>query len=154
MKQWVVDTWVLEKCNDTDHSDCIDCIDFLTYLLRKGKLCLDSEEEIETEYSGHIKPRTFLFQWWSKIIGEAGHTSRWSNKLPSKHQNKLLNKLSFHDDDIKFVGVASRSTDKIVVTGDSDYTNTVRTYLKNELGITVTNPTSALKPSKIKNIPL
>ncbi len=106
MKQWIVDTWVLEKCNDTDCGDCIDCMDFLTYLLRKGKLCLDHEEEIELEYSGHIRPRTFLFWWWNRMIGQAGHLCRWSNKLSLKHQQKLVDKLKFHNDDIKLVGVA------------------------------------------------
>ena len=144
MKQWVVDTWVLEKCNDTDCYDCIDCIAFLTYLLRKGKLCLDHEEEIYEEYEDYIKPRTFLFQWWSKIVGEAGHICRWSNKLADKHEDRLINKLGFHDDDIKFVGVAARSVDKLLVSGDSDYNETIRDYLNSKLGITVLKPLAAI----------
>lgn len=144
MKQWVVDTWVLAKCNNTDCGDCVDCMDFLMSVLRRGKLCLDHEEEIEAEYDGHIKPRTPLFWWWQKMIGQAGHFCRWSNKLPVKHENRLVNKLNFHNDDIKFVGVASRSTDKILVSGDSDYNQKVCEYLRNNLGITVMSPVSAL----------
>ena len=144
MKQWVVDTWVLAKCNDTDCADCIDCMEFLMYVLRRGKLCLDSEGEIETEYDRHIKPRTPLFWWWQKMICQAGHFCHWSNKLSVKHENRLVNKLKFHNDDIKFVGVASRSTDKILVSGDSDYNQKVCECLRDNLGITVMNPVSAL----------
>lgn len=143
-KQWVVDTWVLEKCNDTDCVDCVDCIDFLTYIRRRGKLCLDHEKEIDSEYSTYIRPRTFLFQWWLKMTGEAGHLCRWSNKLPVKHKHKLVNNLNFDNDDIKFVGVASRSTDKIIVSGDSDYNQKVCQYLINNLGVMVMHPVYAL----------
>ena len=96
------------------------------------------------EYSAYIKPRSFLFWWWHKIIGQTGHLCRWSNKLSAKHENKLINNLNFHNDDIKFVGVASRSTDKIIVSGDSDYNQKVCNYLRDSLGITVTHPASAL----------
>lgn len=144
LKQWVVDTWVLAKCNDTDCGDCVDCIDFLTYLLRRGKLCLDHEEEIELEYGTYIKPRSFLFWWWQRMTGQAGHLCRWSNRLSETHENRLVNNLKFHNDDIKFVGVASRSRDKILVSGDSDYNQKVCTYLKNNLGIKVMHPVYAL----------
>ena len=145
MKQWVVDTWVLAKSNDADCADCIDCMDFLMHVLREGKLCLDFEEEIKAEYDRHIKPRTPIFWWWQKMIGQAGHLCFWSNKLSVKHENRLVNKLKFDNDDIKFVGVASRSTDKIIATGDSDYNQKVCEYLGDNLGITVMNPNSALE---------
>ena len=144
IKQWVVDTWVLARCNDTNCGDCIDCMDFLTYLLRRGKLCLDHEGEIDSEYSVYIKPRSVLFWWWQRMIGQAGHLCRWSNKLSAIHRNRLINNLNFDNDDIKFVGVASRSTGKIIVSGDSDYNQKVCKYLRDNLGITVTHPASAL----------
>ena len=78
------------------------------------------------------------------MIGQVGHLCYWSNKLQVKHKNRLLNKLNFHNDDIKFVGVASRSKDKILVSGDSDYNQKVCKYLIDNLGITVVNPVSEL----------
>lgn len=143
-KQWVVDTWVLATCNDTDCGDCVDCADFLTYLLRKGKLCLDPEGEIYSEYSVHIEPRSFVFQWWQKMIGEDGHLCSWSSKLQEKHKDRLVKKLNFDKDDIKFVGVASRSTDKLLVSGDSGYNPNVCQYLTDNLEITVLHPNTAL----------
>lgn len=144
MKEWVVDTWVLATCNDTDCDGCLDCLDFLANLLRKGKLCLDTEEDIDKEYDPYIKPRTYLFWWWNRMTGQVGHLCRKSNTLAGRHERKLVNTLHFDSDDIKFVGVASKSRDKIIVSGDSDYNETVCSYLQGMLGIEVMNPSSAL----------
>lgn len=91
MKEWVVDTWVLATCNDTDCGGCVDCADFLTDLLKKGKLCLDHEGDIYKEYDPYIKPRTHVFWWWHKMIGQVGHLSYQSNKLAEKHERRLVN---------------------------------------------------------------
>ena len=143
-RRWVVDTRVLAKCNDTDCVDCVDCTGFLHKLLIEGKLCLDPEEEIVTEYNRYIKPRSYLFWWWHKMIGQAGHLSYCSSKLSIKHKNRLVNDLGFHDDDIKFVGVATRSADKLLVSGDSDYNQAICEYLMNEFGVRVMTPDIAL----------
>ena len=144
MKEWTVDTCVLAKCSETDSNDCIECLLFLGLVLKSGKLCLDHEGEIEIEYRPYIKKNPLLRRWWYMMIGQVGHISHWSNKVPNRHKNRLLNRLGFHDDDLKFVGVAARSVDKIIVSGfDSDYCPEVCQYLKKGLGITVINPNSA-----------
>ena len=140
MKEWVVDTWVLATCNDTDCAGCLDCANFLTNLLGKGKLCLDHEGDIYDEYEPYIKPRTHVFWWWYRMMGQVGHLCYQSNKLAERHERRLVDKLQFDNDDIKFVGVASRSIDKIIVSGDSGYGQNVCKYLKGELGIEVMAP--------------
>lgn len=140
MKEWVVDTWVLATCHDTDCGDCIDCLGFLTNLEREGKLCLDHEGDIFEEYKPYIKPRTPVFWWWYKMIGQVGHLCYQSNSLAGKHERRLVKNLNFDSDDIKFVGVASRSGDKIIVSGDSGYNANVCRYLQGMLGIEVMHP--------------
>ena len=78
------------------------------------------------------------------MIGQVGHLCYQSNSLAGRHERRLLNNLNFDSDDIKFVGVASRSVDKIIVTGDSGYNQTVCRYLKDMVGIEVMNSSSAL----------
>ena len=68
MRQWVVDAWVFEKCNDFSSSICLDCTGFLSVILENGTLCVDVEGEIQKEYYRYIKPRTFLSRWWDKMV--------------------------------------------------------------------------------------
>lgn len=146
MKQWTVDTCVLVKCGDTDDTDCIVCSVFLGQILRDGKLCLDHEGEIEGEYAPYIRANPWLVTWWYMITRQVGHLAFWSNKLSERHRRRLIEKLDFDDSDIKFVGVAARSVDKILVSGwDSDYTVAVCQYLKEKIGISVITPEFALR---------
>ena len=146
MVQWTVDTCVLVKCTDTNDMDCIVCSVFLGSIESRGKICLDLEGEIEHEYAPYIKSNPWLSMWWRLISRQVGHISYRSNKLFNRHKRHLLERMDFHDDDIKFVGVASRSDDKIIVSGwDSDYCQEVCDYLKDEVGIVVVNPHKALE---------
>jgi predicted nucleic acid-binding protein len=138
--QWVVDTWVIENCNDFSGNTCLDCIGFLSAILEKGLLCLDTEQEIEKEYYRYIKPRTFLSRWWQEMVKEKGQIRYFSNKLSNKHEQELLINLKFDESDIKFVGVASKTKHNLLVSGDSDYTEAICNYLCHELSITVIPP--------------
>lgn len=144
MRQWVVDTWVLEKCNEPADENCLVCVAFLSTFISKDKLCLDFEREIEREYWNYIQPGTWLSAWWEKMINEKGHLCHWSNHLPNRHSRHLLERLKFDNADIKFVGVAARSTDKLLVTGDSDYNSDICQYLNTNLGVTVLDSSVAL----------
>lgn len=143
MQQWVIDTWVLEKCNDFSSGICVDCTAFLSAILENGTLCVDVEQEIEDEYYRYIQPRTFLSHWWHRMVREKGQISFFSNKLPNKCKQHLLNNLHFHSDDIKFVAVASKTKDNLLVSGDSDYNKNVCEYLYNQLSVMVVPPAKA-----------
>ena len=69
----------------------------------------------------------------------------FSNKL-NYGINAPLNNLGFDRSDVKFVGVASRTADNLLVTGDSDYTDNIRTYLRDQLMIIILHPTEAKNP--------
>lgn len=144
MKQWVVDTWVIEKCNDFSDDECLYCIKFLVTILDEDVLCLDVECDIEKEYYRYIKSGTFLSRWWYRMVREKGQVYFFSNKLSSKHERYLVDRLGFDRSDIKFVGVASKTKDNLLVSGDSDYNEKICDYLCNELAITVMCPAKAL----------
>jgi predicted nucleic acid-binding protein len=143
MQQWVVDTWVLEKCNDFSSGICVDCTAFLSAILENGRLCVDIEGEILEEYDRYIQPHTFLSHWRHRMVREKGQISFFSNKLSNKCEQHLLKNLHFHSDDIMFVAVASKTKDKLLVSGDSDYNENVCEYLNNQLSVTVVSPRKA-----------
>lgn len=64
--------------------------------------------------------------------------------LAAKYQDALLAKLHFDPADLVFVGVSSHTTDRILVSEESDYSERIRTYLLEELGVTVLSITDAL----------
>ena len=144
MKQWVVDTWVLERCNDFSSNDCLDCISFLCIILDYGTVCLDTEREIEAEYYRYIRSGTFLSRWWHRIVREKGQIYYFSNKLSNKHKVHLVNNLNFDQSDVKFVGVASKTRNRLLTSGDSDYNKDICNYLFNELTIRVICPKEAV----------
>ena len=143
MKQWVVDTWVIATCNDASSNKCLDCICFLVMILENGTICLDIESKIKEEYGKHIRPRTFVDRWWARMVRERGQICFFSNSLHEKHRRHLLHKLHFDQSDIKFVGVASKTKDRLLVSGDSDYNGDICDYLSQELGIQVLCPGEA-----------
>lgn len=143
MKHWVIDTWVIEKCNPIDN-ECIDCVRFLIGVLDYGAICLDNEGEIMKEYSCHIKSHSFISKWWDRIVREKGHLCFFSGKLAAKHIEHLLDNLHFDPADIKFVGVASKTNDRLLASGDSDYDEEVCGYLHTQLGIAVISPEKAI----------
>lgn len=146
MKQWVIDTWVLATSNSCDSAHYLDCVSFLMMVLQNGTICLDSEKEIQREYYTYIKPGTFLDKWWQKIMRQTDQIRFFSNKLNYRNEIHLLNNLGFDRSDVKFVGVASRTADNLLVTGDSDYTDNIRTYLRDQLMIIILHPTEAKNP--------
>jgi ABC-type antimicrobial peptide transport system ATPase subunit len=112
-------------------------------ILENGIICLDTENKIMEEYYKYIKPRTFVSRWWDRMVRDKGQISLFSNSLPGKHRGHLLHKLHFDESDIKFVGVARRTKDNLLVSEDSDYNSAVRDYLKETLGIQVLCPREA-----------
>ena len=77
------------------------------------------------------------------MVAEKGQIYFFSNKLSRKNRDYLVYKLGFDKDDIKFVGVASKTKDNLLVSGDSDYNPKVCDYLFTELAIRVMHPSAA-----------
>lgn len=135
--QWVVDTWVLAKCNDTTDTLCLKASELLIRILNREIICLDSEGEITREYYRHIRPRSFVANWWEEMRKRNDKFLFFSNKLASRHRDNLVNKCNFHNDDIKFIGVASKTRDRLLVAEESDYNADVCKYLNDALSVRV-----------------
>lgn len=137
MLQWVVDTWVLVKCGETNEPICLGAVSFLFRILKRDMLCLDFEGEILKEYNKYFAPHTHVSRWWDEMV-KHGHKFAWrSNKLNEKHRHNLINKLGFDKSDIKFVGVAEKTNDRLLVAEESDYCKGVCDYLERNLSIKV-----------------
>ena len=143
MKHWVVDTWVIVKCLDYSCCECLDCHEFLLKTLKDGIICIDFEGEINHEYYRYIRKKTFVALWWEKVTRETGRLHFFSSGLANQHKDKLLIDLHFDPDDIKFVGVASKTNDKLLVSGDSDYNREICDYLYQKLNLKVLSPVLA-----------
>lgn len=136
--QWVLDTWVLATASDPHNSKALDALSLLNEILHKHSVVLDIEGEILNEYKRHlyVSHQTHVKQWWTQMQLK-GKYSFVTSKLNQRPKHHLLNKLSFHSDDIKFVGVASNSKDKLLVSEDSHYTPEVRQYVYKSLRVHV-----------------
>jgi predicted nucleic acid-binding protein len=143
LKHWVIDTWVIVKCLDLSSPEYLDCLGFLLKTLENGIIYIDLEGEIMREYYRYIRAKTIVSKWWEKITRETGRLAFFSNKLDNRYKDRLLCELHFDPDDIKFVGVASKTNDKLLVSGDSDYSREICDYLSQQLNIKVLCPVVA-----------
>lgn len=141
--EWVIDTWVLYAASDFQVSDrAYTSEHFLAMILLKGqhKVAVDNEGKIEAEYKRCFdNPKNeFQHRWWIHINWMANKVVKsYSGNLNKKDVDHLIKRLHFHDDDLPFVGVASKTKDKLLVAEESDYTPKVRDYLKKNLQIRV-----------------
>lgn len=136
--EWVIDTYVLYQAADY----ILTAQHFLTSISLKPqhKVAVDLGRCILRQYEKCFKrtknKNEFPQKWWRRIKDT-------SNKLTFRHGkvsnrcNKHLQDLCCHNDDFPFIGVASRTKDKLLVTEDSDYTSEIRKYLKKELLVQV-----------------
>jgi hypothetical protein len=134
MKEWTIDTNVLYKvAEEYDY----DALEFLVSVRGKHMVVFDYDGHIMEEYRKCLnKTRNrYLVKWFNKVQGE-NRCVWYSSSLRSQHKQALLN-MKFDPSDLPFVGVASRSKDKLLVSEDSDYTSTVRRYLGDRLNVHV-----------------
>ena len=75
----------------------------------------------------------------------------WSSgRLPRRRCQHLAGELHFDVSDIKFVAAAYRSSSGLLVSGDTDYTSTIRTYLHESLDVRALTVAEALA---LANVP-
>lgn len=140
--EWVIDTEVLYKASNFQApAKALQTHHFLTNIWEspQQKVAVDSEGKIEAEYERCFSdPKNeFQWQWWKYIKWNAKKVVSYPGKLSNEHTNHLIRSLRFHNDDLPFVGVASKTRDKLLVAEESDYTTQVREYLKSELQVRV-----------------
>jgi hypothetical protein len=134
MIEWTVDTCVLYKVHEkTD----VDALHFLLSVLDKHCVAFDKEGHIWKEYEKCLeKTRDRVLSEWFKRIVRDKRLVWHSGKLAARYKQALL-KMKFDPSDLPFVGVASRSKDKLLVSEDSDYTREVCGYLQETLSVRV-----------------
>ncbi|MCS6805950.1 MAG: hypothetical protein RMM98_06295 [Acidobacteriota bacterium] len=138
-KEWTIDTYVLYKAADVEWS----AIMFLGNVRKRHKVAFDLEAHIEIEYRTCIettqtqnKPGSELIKrWFADVVAKKARIFH-SGKLPVKHE-KALRELGFDDDDLPFVAVCRRTTSRLLVSEDSDYTDAIKDYLVQKMGIRV-----------------
>lgn len=142
--EWVIDTNILYiASNFRPRAKMLQVHHLLTTIWEtpQHKVAVDSEGKIEAEYKRCFSisngRNEFQCQWWIYIKQIARKTVTYSGNLSNKHTNYLIRRLRFHNDDLPFVGVASKTKDKLLVAEESDYTSQVREYLKNNLQVQV-----------------
>jgi predicted nucleic acid-binding protein len=138
--EWVIDTNILYKASDFD----LLAQHFLTTVATgtrvEHKVAVDFEGNIQREYErcfNRTKAINQFPQKWWKRIKDSSKLTFHSGKLPKKHKDGLLQRLGFDNDDLPFVGVASKTKGKLLVAEESGYTPQVREYLKNDLRVQV-----------------
>ncbi len=117
-----IDTNILKKANENDWN----CIDVLSCLRRNlnSQLVLDHEGGIKEEYKKHIIWGTPSYVWFHEYMNYK-KCAFYSGKR-TKRLETDLDKINFHKNDRKFIGVAIRSKDKIIISEDT------RSFLKDE----------------------
>ncbi len=134
---WVIDTNILIFASNVNEEKYFNAVEFVLDVRKNHSIVIDHKREIVKEYNKKLKNNPFYKKWWKHMISTKGKIAFHDSKIPSYHKNKLEN-LKFHNDDLLFVGVASNSCDKLLVTEDKDdYNKNIRYYLKQNLDINV-----------------
>lgn len=146
--EWVIDTWVLETASGTGDK-MFDAVLFLGEVLMRHAVALDHEGEIRREYQNHIRPGTPASQWWQRLWAQGGKVAFYSGRVPNAHRRQLINELHFDQSDLKFVGVAYNTPDRLLVAEESDYTAEVKAYLSSSMGIITFDRADALQRARL-----
>ncbi len=133
MTIYTVDTGVLAWAADNECQNYLEAVSFLANVLDGNAVAVDYRGAIIDEYRRHSQG--YAKRWLAKALTKLHFRD---DQVPKRIRQHLLERLSFHNNDLKFVGVASRTKDKLLVIGqDEDYSEPVKTYLTTNLGVTV-----------------
>lgn len=131
-----VDTCIFVNCNEFDNDE------LLLKLRKNHTLVIDLGREILRQYqrngldknTGALGSKTLAYMLKNnKVVF-------YSDKPTSKTKACLNGLRGFHNDDHIFVIVAEHSSDKHLVSEDSDYSPQVKDQLLKKLGITTYTP--------------
>jgi len=139
-RKWTVDTYVLYQAAHLN----FNAIKFLIFIDdEEDIIVLDHDKYIDTEYTNCIEKlkseyfwgRTFVSEWFIRIVKKSAFR-RYCGDLDKRHKN-ALKELNFHNDDWPFVAVCSCTTNKNLVSEESDYDNEVKEYLQEKMEVHV-----------------
>lgn len=143
MSEFVVDTCVLAISQDPHDERALDALALLHQIKVSHRVAIDHNKRILAEYFRNAPANSHAGQWLKTILSRADKVSFYPAQL-SRHHRQGLEELSFDRSDIPFVATCADSVDGLLVSEDSDYTEEVRRYLKEELAIDVNDISSGL----------
>ena len=130
---WTVDTCVLYEVVEANPKATYF---LMRIMLKQHHVAFDHEGHIRREYETCVRGREncLVGKWYAQVVSKLA--IYFSGRLPNRHR-KALENLRFDRDDWPFVAVCSRTESRKLVSEDSDYTEQVRDYVANEMGVTV-----------------
>ncbi len=142
--EWVLDTWVLEIAQDIGDHRSLDALALLHELKSRHRIAVDHERRILGEYFRHAPGSCHAGQWLRIVVSRSDRMMFRDGRLAANYQDALLTELHFDPADLVFVGVSAQTPDKLLVSEESDYSEAVKKYLLDELGVTVLSIADAL----------
>lgn len=139
IKDWTIDTCVPYKAIEIDY----EAINLLFFILRnRHYIVVDIEDNICTEYRNCLRiaaqNKRDGYEPLKKVLKGLlpDRVKKFSCSLAARHQKKFI-EIKFDTSDWPFVAVCSKSHSKDLISEDSDYSEEVMIYLKEEMKINV-----------------
>lgn len=147
-REWVLDAWVLARAADERAPDR-DALELLDLIYRVcDTVLLDGwHGPVSSEYRRRALPRGAVARWLKRMVSSQNPVKvhcLTDVQVDEGHCKHLIGHLHFHDDDIPYLALASRASDRLLVAQESDYTQSVVAYVRNALGVTVVSVREAV----------
>jgi hypothetical protein len=135
-RSYVLDTQILIEASKGDTDLSLEAVDLLNAIRRRHRLAVDDANKILEEYYRHLGRGSHGHTWLSAMFRE-NLLSYHPHRL-SARRIRALDAIRFDPSDVKFVGVACRTFDKVLVAEEDDYWNHQSCRcLQSELGLTL-----------------
>jgi len=108
------------------------------------RIAIDHAHRILDEYFRHAPADSHAGQWLRTILSRSNKTVFRTGSVPAENRIELVNDLHFDVSDLVFVGTCFEGPDKLLVAEESDYTEAIKAYLLQELGVSVLSVSDAL----------
>ena len=131
-----IDTEVLATADRERGTDALLVLALLSEIEQAGHyVAMDQGRVIWDEYERNLGEEGEIWHWVTRMSngrGEGGCRIYWMSKssVGDAHVCELCCRRGFDKDDLVFVGVAYRTSSKILVAHESDYSDEVCEYLK------------------------
>lgn len=138
---WVIDTDVLVRAEDLAIDHGMNIFQMLGRLTDGNhRIVVDYTHQVLGQYYGNLSPTGWVFKILKQLVTR-GQINYVSGNVP-RNLSEGLDSLRFDIDDYVFVGVTSRSADRVLVAEESDYSPDVVRFLSDH-GISVINCSAA-----------
>lgn len=141
----VLDTFVLKVGQNADDERSLDVLALLHGINSSHTIAVDYGHLILGEYFRNIPSDCHAGKWLGVVSSRSDKLVFRDGRVTNVHRDILLNQLHFDRSDLVFVGVAARTPDRILVSEESDYSENIKEYLLDEIGVRVVSIHEALQ---------